>query len=85
MEEQIVIEGVVDDIIYQNEENGYTVCTIEYEGEEVSCVGNLLGAHPGEEIRIVGQWATHPVYGKQLKVDTFERSIPKTVQGIERY
>ncbi|MEG0320014.1 MAG: ATP-dependent RecD-like DNA helicase, partial [Niameybacter sp.] len=72
-------------IIYQNEENGYTVCTIEYEGEEVSCVGNLLGAHPGEEIRIVGQWATHPVYGKQLKVDTFERSIPKTVQGIERY
>ena len=85
LEEQLVIEGVVDDIIYQNEENGYTVCTIEYEGEEVSCIGNMLGIHPGEEIRIVGQWTTHPIYGKQIKVDTFEKSIPKTVQGIERY
>lgn len=36
MEEQLVVEGIVEDIIYQNEENGYTVCTIEYEGEEVS-------------------------------------------------
>lgn len=85
MEEQVVIEGIVDDIIYQNEENGYTVCTIEYEGEELSCVGGMPGIHPGEEIRIVGTWSMHPVYGKQLKVDAYDKSIPKTVQGIERY
>ena len=85
MEEQLVVEGIVEDIIYQNEENGYTVCTIEYEGEEVSCVGMMLGVHPGEEVRIVGEWTTHPIYGRQLKVDTFDKSIPKTVQGIERY
>ncbi|MEG0352585.1 MAG: ATP-dependent RecD-like DNA helicase [Cellulosilyticaceae bacterium] len=85
MEEQVVIEGVVEDIIYQNEDNGYTVCTIEYDGEELSCVGSMPGIHPGEEVRLVGSWTTHHIYGKQLKVDMFEKSIPKTVQGIERY
>lgn len=85
MEQQVVIEGIIDDIIYQNEENGYTVCTIDYEGEELSCVGAMPGMHPGEEVRLVGTWTVHPIYGRQLKVDTFEKSIPKTVQGIERY
>ncbi|MGL6173667.1 MAG: SF1B family DNA helicase RecD2 [Cellulosilyticaceae bacterium] len=85
MEDQIVIEGIIEDIIYQNEDNGYTVCTIEYEGDELSCVGAMPGIHPGEEVRLVGSWTTHHIYGKQLKVDMFEKSIPKTVQGIERY
>ncbi len=85
MQEQVVIEGIIEDIIYQNEENGYTVCTVEYEGEELSCVGAMPGIQPGEEIRMVGSWTVHNIYGKQLKVDTFERDIPKTVQGIERY
>ena len=85
MQEQIVIEGIIDDIIYQNEDNGYTVCTIEYEGDELSCVGPMPGIHPGEEVRLIGSWTTHHIYGKQLKVEMFEKSIPKTVQGIERY
>lgn len=85
LEEQIVVEGIIESIIYQNEENGYTVCTVEYEGEEVSCVGSMPGLHPGEEVKIIGTWSTHPVYGKQIKVDLYEKNIPKTVQGIERY
>ena len=85
MEEQVVAEGIVEDIIYQNAENGYTVCTIEVGGEEISCVGPMPGIHEGEEVRVIGTWSTHPVYGRQIKVDAFERSIPKTVQGIEKY
>ncbi|MGL4345454.1 MAG: YrrC family ATP-dependent DNA helicase, partial [Cellulosilyticaceae bacterium] len=56
MKEQVVIEGIIEDIIYQNEDNGYTVCTVDYDGEEVSCVGSMLGIHPGEEVKIVGSW-----------------------------
>jgi exodeoxyribonuclease V alpha subunit len=85
LEEQVVIEAMVEDIIYQNADNGYTVCSVSYEGEELSCVGSMLGLTPGEEVKIIGTWATHPVYGKQVKVDYFEKSIPKTVQGMERY
>ncbi|WP_242861381.1 SF1B family DNA helicase RecD2 [Cellulosilyticum ruminicola] len=85
MSEQIVLEATVEDIIFQNQENGYTVCTIEYEGEEISCVGEMAGILAGEEVKIVGSWSNHPIYGKQIKVDLIERSMPKTVQGMEKY
>lgn len=85
MSEQIVLEATVEDIIFQNQENGYTVCTIEYEGEEISCVGEMAGIYAGEEVKIIGSWSTHPIYGKQIKVDLIERSMPKTVQGMEKY
>lgn len=85
MSEQVVIEATIEDIIYQNAENGYTVCTVEYEGEELSCVGEMPGIYSGEEVKIIGSWTTHAIYGKQLKVEMIERSMPKTVQGMEKY
>lgn len=85
VDEQIVVEATVEDIIFQNQENGYTVCTIEYEGEEISCVGEMSGIYQGEEVKIIGTWSTHPIYGRQIKVEMIERSMPKTVQGMEKY
>ncbi len=85
MDEQIVFETTVEDIIFQNKENGYTVCVVEYEGEELSCVGEMAGIYVGEEVKIVGTWSTHPIYGRQVKVELIERSMPKTVQGMEKY
>ena len=85
MDEQIVFETTIEDIIFQNKENGYTVCVVEYEGEELSCVGEMAGIYVGEEVKIVGTWSTHPIYGRQVKVELIERSMPKTVQGMEKY
>ena len=85
MDGQVIIEGTIEDIIYQNEENGYTVCTILHEGDEISCVGDMLGIYQGEDVKLIGAWVTHPVYGKQIKVEMYERSMPKTVQGMEKY
>lgn len=85
MNDQIVFETTVEDIIFQNKENGYTVCVVEYEGEELSCVGEMAGIYVGEEVKIVGTWSTHPIYGRQVKVELIERSMPKTVQGMEKY
>ncbi len=85
MEGQCTIEGVVEDIIYTNEENGYTVCTLQTEEEDIVCVGILPGVHPGENLQILGTWKVHPTYGEQLQVETYEKSIPKTEHGIEKY
>ncbi len=70
-----MVDGVIENIIYQNADNGYTVCIVMYEGEEISCVGGLAGVHEGEEVEITGSWSTHPVYGKQLKIEKFSKSI----------
>ena len=85
LSEQIVVEATIEDIIFQNQENGYTVCTIDYEGEEISCVGEMSGIYAGEEVKIIGTWSTHPIYGKQIRVEMLDRSMPKTVQGMEKY
>ncbi len=85
LQEQIVLEATIEDIIFQNQGNGYTVCTIDYEGEEISCVGEMSGIYAGEEVKIVGSWSVHPIYGKQIRVEMLERSMPKTVQGMEKY
>ena len=85
MDKQLVIEGVVEDIIFQNKDNGYTICTIMYNGEETTCVGVIPDVHAGEELRLMGEWITHHIYGKQFKIEFHERSIPTTVQGVEKY
>lgn len=51
----------------------------------VTVVGALLGAHPGESLRMRSRWGSHPQYGKQFHVEDYITVLPATVQGIRRY
>lgn len=83
--EDVLLAGTVEDIIYHNKDNGYAVFTINAEDDEVVCVGTVPQLHAGESLKITGSWVVHPVYGKQLQVNFFEKSIPTTEEGIEKY
>ncbi|WP_030836797.1 SF1B family DNA helicase RecD2 [Streptomyces hygroscopicus] len=83
-----VIEGVLERITYANEENGYTVARVDTgrgSGDLLTVVGSLLGAQPGESLRMEGRWGSHPQYGKQFTVENYQTVLPATVQGIRRY
>ncbi|MFI1400679.1 ATP-dependent RecD-like DNA helicase [Streptomyces sp. NPDC020681] len=83
-----VVEGVLERITYANEENGYTVARVDTgrgAGDLLTVVGSLLGAQPGESLRMEGRWASHPQYGKQFTVENYTTVLPATVQGIRRY
>ncbi|MEU2431308.1 ATP-dependent RecD-like DNA helicase [Streptomyces sp. NPDC007861] len=83
-----VLEGVLERITYANEENGYTVARVDTgrgAGELLTVVGSLLGAQPGESLRMEGRWGSHPQYGKQFTVENYTTVLPATVQGIRRY
>ncbi|WP_229796345.1 SF1B family DNA helicase RecD2 [Saccharothrix coeruleofusca] len=82
-----VLEAVLERITYANEETGYTVARVDTGrgGDLVTVVGALLGAQPGESIRMRGRWGSHPQYGKQFHVDDYTTVLPATVQGIRRY
>ncbi|SHK80770.1 SF1B family DNA helicase RecD2 [Streptomyces yunnanensis] len=83
-----VVEGVLERITYANEDNGYTVARVDTgrgSGELLTVVGALLGAQPGESLRMEGRWGSHPQYGKQFTVDNYTTVLPATVQGIRRY
>ena len=48
-------------------------------------VGALLGAQPGESLRLLGRWSSHPQFGRQFEVDSYTTVLPATIQGIQRY
>ncbi len=81
----IRIEGEIEDIIYQNDENGYTVCAIEWENEPVTMVGILPSLMVGDAVAAMGEWVNHPTYGKQFKVSYFEKSMPADEKSMLRY
>ncbi|MEU2787666.1 ATP-dependent RecD-like DNA helicase [Streptomyces sp. NPDC007100] len=82
-----VVEGVLERITYANEETGYTVARVDTGGggELLTVVGSLLGAQPGESLRLEGRWGSHPQYGRQFTVENYTTVLPATIQGIRRY
>jgi exodeoxyribonuclease V alpha subunit len=83
-----VVEGVLERITYANEESGYTVARVDTgrgAGDLLTVVGALLGAQPGESLRMEGRWGSHPQYGKQFTVENYRTVLPATIQGIRRY
>ncbi|MEW2583811.1 SF1B family DNA helicase RecD2 [Streptomyces virginiae] len=83
-----VVEGVLERITYANEDSGYTVARVDTgrgSGDLLTVVGSLLGAQPGESLRMEGRWGSHPQYGRQFSVENYRTVLPATVQGIRRY
>lgn len=81
------LEGVLDQIVYQNEENGYTVARLTVKGAQrpATITGSLLYITHGETLRCKGEWISHPRFGKQFRVDSFEVVPPATKEGIVKY
>lgn len=77
--------GEVKEIIYQNEVNSYTVAEFEADEEEITIVGYLPFINVGDTLKLVGKIVTHQDYGEQFKVDTFEKTMPKSLSSLERY
>ncbi|TDB89952.1 ATP-dependent RecD-like DNA helicase, partial [Micromonospora fluostatini] len=82
-----VLEAVLERLTYVNEETGYTVARVATErgSDLLTVVGALLGAQPGESLRLRGRWSSHPRYGRQFEVDSYSTVLPATIQGIQRY
>ncbi|WP_245753431.1 SF1B family DNA helicase RecD2 [Geodermatophilus ruber] len=82
-----VLEATLERITFANAQTGYTVARVETGrgGDLVTVVGSLLGAQPGETLRLRGRWGAHPQYGRQFQVEDYTTVLPATVQGIRRY
>ena len=83
--EELNITGEVEDIIFQNKDNGYCVFSLTTEDDEIVCVGTVPQIHSGETLSITGSWTMHPIYGKQIRVQYYEKSMPETAAGMEKY
>ena len=84
--ERSLIEGTVESVIYQNQENGYTVLRLDGgEGQTLTVVGCMPGVAPGESIAVEGTWTRHASYGEQFKAEAVERRTPAGTKAIFDY
>jgi exodeoxyribonuclease V alpha subunit len=80
------LEGTVEQVVFCNPENGYTVVRLKANsGGPVTAVGNLPPLFNGEVLQLTGNWTHHKEYGQQFQIEQWRQVVPQTLLGIERY
>lgn len=76
------LEGMISDIVFKNEDNGYTIAHLVNSDNEVVIVGCMPTLSIGESIEVEGKWVNHKTYGTQFEVNKFMPIIPSSLEGI---
>ena len=84
-EQLLELNGSVEEIIFRNEKNGYTVLTVFCDGIAATAVGNMTDVSVGDDLRLIGMWKTHPGYGEQFAFRYYEHTMPSTADSILKY
>ncbi len=81
-----IISGTIDGVVYRNDSNDYTVLEISTEsGELITAVGIIPSPGEGEMVTLSGQWVYHKEFGKQFSFESYEKTLPKEIDGIIQY
>ena len=81
----IEVKGLLEKIIFHNEENGYTVLKLNTEDGDLTCTGNAMSIKEGREYRMKGDFTYHQKYGEQFSFTEIEEVLPTEVDGIIAY
>jgi len=89
-ESEEVLEGVVEDVVFRSDDGKFAVIRLAADENEApsspkTAVGDLGQIAPGENVRLIGRWTQHAVYGARFRVTSFTPTIPSTEQGMTRY
>ena len=79
------LEGVVDKVLFFNEQNGYIVLELETDQSIETVVGELGEIEDGETLLVEGEYITHSKFGTQFKASYCERKLPSTAENIRKY
>ncbi len=81
----LIIEGVVDSILFRNENNGYVVFDLDAGGELITATGELGDIEEGEKLKLEGNYVNHVRFGTQFQAEYCERMLPNTAVHIQKY
>ena len=80
------LKGQIEDFIYQNESNSYTIAVLQTQDlDEITVVGYLPFIAVGDTLKLTGKMVVHQEYGEQFKIDTFEKLMPESAEALEKY
>lgn len=81
----INVSGIVEGVVFYNEENGYIVLDMDVDGALMTAVGNMGDVREGERLTLYGDYVNSQKYGRQFKVEIFERAMPENANAIRKY
>ena len=84
-QELLRLQGTVENIVYRNEENGYTVLEIIGGDDYITAVGSMPQVNAGDNVNLLGYFTNHRSYGRQFSVKTCEVERPSQAADILRY
>ncbi len=79
------VKGYVEKIKFRNEENGYAILDVGWEGEDYVLVGTFPYISEGDLVEAEGRMVEHPIYGEQMQVERYELKAPEDTVSMERY
>ena len=77
--------GYVEKIVYRNDDNGYTVLSVSFDDEEIVCVGTFQFINEGEYVSFEGKTTSHPSYGEQFSVSSYQIREPEDEKAVLKY
>ncbi len=81
-----ILNGVIENVVYHNDMNDYTVLEIVDENNDlITAVGIMPMAFEGESVELRGYWTYHKEFGKQFSFEEFDKRLPDEVDGIIQY
>ncbi len=83
--QDMILEGIIEEIIFRNDTNGYTVAMLSHGDEYSTVVGKFLSVNIGENVRLNGKFVTNSKYGEQFSFESSEVIMPSSVEGIKKY
>ncbi len=84
-ETKIKLKGIVTDITFRNDVNGYTVFAVDTSEEEITVVGVTPDLKMGDKVELIGDYVYHSVYGRQFKAEFCNALMPETVEDLYHY
>lgn len=81
----VTIRGTVDSVTYRNDDNGFGVAILDYNGDPLTVVGELGNVEEGEDLELTGSFMTHPKFGEQFRAEVCVRFLPVEAAAIQRY
>lgn len=83
--DKLELKGQIEEFIYQNESNSYSIAVFSTEDQEVvTVVGYLPFIAVGDTLKLQGKMVVHQEYGEQFKIETFEKLMPENAVALEK-
>lgn len=79
------IKGIVTNIIFRNDDSGYTILSVDTSDSDITCVGTMPFFNQGDNVEMEGEIVYHDKYGEQFNISSISLLKPSSRSSIIKF